>query len=656
MASFPTFIFQPDDITIGYLEAYASESINRRFLANPLGVSEGFDPVLADPLVSLNVGSRGFSCASVMGLLTKVSVGLNMSLSVTLDFTAHDFTASGDIYVVIKASYKLGSTTTAQIITQTTAPIGGTEIGICRVTGTGTPGSGGTVDSVVFAVAPDRHTNRATADQPFGFMDGGSSESLTNLVDNFGRIPFNATTRTAGFTMIASDADQVHMLNMQAIVADQTIQLPPSSGLVDGSRIGFLSLTGLPGGFTLNLLAGVGDAIMYSGTQITNPTLLPAVRKTTGHFWILSLVKTGFGTPRWYLSNDTLPRLHGALHQAGAADEIKLDNLAAPDDNTDLDATIGRHGLLPKLSNNVLEFFNGVGAFTVPGGATSGANQYIIKAATVTTSQALLGDGEVYRVDPPPAAGLTTLTLPDGGVAAAGTIVRVFFITDAPVAPNNVLFDSVGANFLWDGASVANFTSDFRVGQFLEFTLNKPTGGTFWVVSANAGLDSHAARHAVGAEDALDVTTLAGYPGGTPADAFLREDGTFAYPVHSYFFGTYSSAPSSVYIYAGPGAVNSGDITQDVAGAFTVDEAGVYLVIVNARITSVIGTIQMNLRQPAGGGGTIMSIGASDRGTGAALSLSAILVCPASGTFDIVETATGEATGLTSTASVIRIA
>jgi hypothetical protein len=190
-----------------------------------------------------------------------------------------------------------------------------------------------------------------------------------------------------------------------------------------------------------------------------------------------------------------------------------------------------------------------------------------------------------------------------------------------------------------------------------EFTLDKTAVvGPTWKLTAFSREPHHAQSHASTGDDALDVTTLAGYPGGTPADAFLREDGTFAYPVHSYFFGTYSSAPSSVYIYAGPGAVNSGDITQDVAGAFTVDEAGVYLVIVNARITSVIGAIQMNLRQPAGGGGTTMSIGASDRGTGAALSLSAILVCPASGTFDIVETATGAATGLTSTASVIRIA
>ena len=51
----------------------------------------------------------------------------------------------------------------------------------------------------------------------------------------------------------------------------------------------------------------------------------------------------------------------------------KLDDLAAPDDNTDLNASATAHGLLPKLSNVVTEFLNGTGVFSVPagGGATT---------------------------------------------------------------------------------------------------------------------------------------------------------------------------------------------------------------------------------------------------------------------------------------------
>jgi len=44
----------------------------------------------------------------------------------------------------------------------------------------------------------------------------------------------------------------------------------------------------------------------------------------------------------------------------------KLDDLAAPDDNTDLNASTSKHGLLPKLSNVSTQYLNGVGAFASP--------------------------------------------------------------------------------------------------------------------------------------------------------------------------------------------------------------------------------------------------------------------------------------------------
>jgi len=44
----------------------------------------------------------------------------------------------------------------------------------------------------------------------------------------------------------------------------------------------------------------------------------------------------------------------------------KLDDWGVPDDNTDLDATDTRHGLLPKLSNIASEFLNGEGDWATP--------------------------------------------------------------------------------------------------------------------------------------------------------------------------------------------------------------------------------------------------------------------------------------------------
>lgn len=63
---------------------------------------------------------------------------------------------------------------------------------------------------------------------------------------------------------------------------------------------------------------------------------------------------------------------HSARHESGGADAIKLDDLAAPDDNTDLNASTTAHGLLRKLSNVATEYLDGTGVFSTPAGGGSG--------------------------------------------------------------------------------------------------------------------------------------------------------------------------------------------------------------------------------------------------------------------------------------------
>lgn len=48
------------------------------------------------------------------------------------------------------------------------------------------------------------------------------------------------------------------------------------------------------------------------------------------------------------LTNARTPTAHASSHASGGSDAVKLDDLAAPDDNTDLDANTARHGLLAK--------------------------------------------------------------------------------------------------------------------------------------------------------------------------------------------------------------------------------------------------------------------------------------------------------------------
>jgi hypothetical protein len=57
---------------------------------------------------------------------------------------------------------------------------------------------------------------------------------------------------------------------------------------------------------------------------------------------------------------------HAPRHQSGGGDPIKLDDLATPDNNTDLNATITEHGLLPILDDDATHFLDGAGAWSTP--------------------------------------------------------------------------------------------------------------------------------------------------------------------------------------------------------------------------------------------------------------------------------------------------
>ncbi|MCK9598672.1 MAG: hypothetical protein M0R06_06500 [Sphaerochaeta sp.] len=47
-----------------------------------------------------------------------------------------------------------------------------------------------------------------------------------------------------------------------------------------------------------------------------------------------------------------------------AAKTVKLDDFTAPDDSTDLDVSVTRHGLCPKLPNDSSKYLNGVGSWS----------------------------------------------------------------------------------------------------------------------------------------------------------------------------------------------------------------------------------------------------------------------------------------------------
>jgi len=70
------------------------------------------------------------------------------------------------------------------------------------------------------------------------------------------------------------------------------------------------------------------------------------------------------------------PGAHHTTHESGGSDAIKLDDLAAPDDNTDLDVSTSKHGLCPKAPNDTTKFLRGDGAWGVPAG---GGSDYLFR-------------------------------------------------------------------------------------------------------------------------------------------------------------------------------------------------------------------------------------------------------------------------------------
>jgi hypothetical protein len=81
------------------------------------------------------------------------------------------------------------------------------------------------------------------------------------------------------------------------------------------------------------------------------------------------------------VTGDHHTEAHQAAHASGGADAIKLDDLAAPDDNTDLDVSTTAHGLVPK-GTNTGNFLKDDGSWAAAGGGPAQSTQAALKAET----------------------------------------------------------------------------------------------------------------------------------------------------------------------------------------------------------------------------------------------------------------------------------
>jgi hypothetical protein len=109
------------------------------------------------------------------------------------------------------------------------------------------------------------------------------------------------------------------------------------------------------------------------------------------------------------LSNSRTPTAHASTHQSGGSDAIKLDDLATPDDNTDLNATTGRHGLLPKLGGGTTNFLRADGTWSAPFAPPVPVS---INTLTADGAYATSNSGEMFVLDT--SSNAVDLDLPNG--------------------------------------------------------------------------------------------------------------------------------------------------------------------------------------------------------------------------------------------------
>ena len=176
----------------------------------------------------------------------------------------------------------------------------------------------------------------------------------------------------------------------------------------------------------------IGDWVVHNGTiyeKIDNTDSVTSVFSRTGavtaqanDYTHAQLASIGV--------NDHHAQVHATSHKSGGGDAIKLDDLATPDDNTDLDATTSIHGLLPKLGGGTANYLRADGTWAAPPGGGGGAvtlnepaadnsagTQAIFDSGTVGEAVALpdllylKSDGKWWKADADAAASMPGLRM-----------------------------------------------------------------------------------------------------------------------------------------------------------------------------------------------------------------------------------------------------
>lgn len=111
------------------------------------------------------------------------------------------------------------------------------------------------------------------------------------------------------------------------------------------------------------------------------------------------------------------PAVHASTHQTGGSDAVKIDDLAAGDDNTDLNVSTTKHGLTPKVAGSDGDVLTKSGTAAVWSTSTAGS----VATDAIWDAAGDLVQGTGANTSAKLSAGTTGNVLTSAGAAAANT-------------------------------------------------------------------------------------------------------------------------------------------------------------------------------------------------------------------------------------------
>lgn len=276
-------------------------------------------------------------------------------------------------------------------------------------------------------------------------VGGASTPAGEASYEQTGLIAFNRGT-SAPFS-VNSGAAKVANLDADYLDGHDSSYFATEAEIVALTARSIIAGAGLTGGGTLaadrTLAVGAGTGITVNADDVALDT---SSARNVDHSAVSVIAGTGLSGGGTIAASRTLTVDQSVL---------KIDDFAAGDDNTDLDASTSKHGLLKKLPGGTTTFLRGDGSFAAPASSQQGVEQ-------------------TFR-------GLHLRTSPNADVAA--TTVSVLGLTqwvaddgmmvDDTLANNTAVISSSGAGGLDTGSEAASTWYEiYRIRKSSDGTLN----------------------------------------------------------------------------------------------------------------------------------------------------------------------------------------